>query len=136
MVNVVETAISFPFSISPTGSVQVTTSQEKIWADKVLSVIGTRFNERIYRSTFGSQVPNLSFENLDSIELDSVIGEISNAFAENLPTLQFRGVDSNVDFASGTVTLSVKYKLPNQTLVNTSLDPIILNGNYPPQGAN
>ena len=65
---VTELAISLPFSINEFGSVANTTSQEKIWADRVRVAVGTGLNERVMRPDYGVDVRSALMDTTEAAE--------------------------------------------------------------------
>ena len=49
-------AISFPFTLDPFGVVETTSSQTKIYQDRVLTLLSTAVGERPMRPTYGTDV--------------------------------------------------------------------------------
>ena len=116
--------MTLPFSISAYGSVSTTTSQEKIWADRVRTVIGTLIGERIMRPKFGSDIPVSLFENnsnKESLLTDRLEDEIDNAFSKFLPLLSLDSVQISFDDFENVVTAEVIYSLPNDEQVSTNI---------------
>lgn len=111
---VYEKAITLPFQFDSTGKVAVSTSQSKIWADRVRSAVGTSVTERVYRPKFGTQIPSTIFNNSDEIE-GVIEEEISKVFVELLPALTLESVTSSYDIATSAVTVEVTYLLPDRT---------------------
>ena len=125
-----ETAITLPFTIDPYGKVGSTTDQTKIWADRVLSVIGTMLRERVMRPSFGTVIPYAMFNDVTSAksEIDS---EINSAFTLQLPLLKLISVDTTVDEYTNILSVMITYELPNQTVVETNVGVISLSGTNP-----
>ena len=82
-----ESAIFLPFSINAYGNVSSTTSQSKVWADRVLSVIGTTIRERVMRPSFGTIIPYALFENSETAS-EEISAEVEKAFASQLTLLK------------------------------------------------
>lgn len=125
-----ESAIALPFAIDAFGSVNKSTDQSKIWADRVLSVIGTWSGERLFRPTFGSQVSKSLLSNV-STATEDVQKEISIAFANSLPRLQLSAIEVTID-SPETVTVSVAYSLPDNNESQTTVGLVAISGNLPP----
>lgn len=121
-------AISLPFSINATGQVTATTDERKIWADRVLSVLGTNIDERIFRPGFGTDIISSFFTNADSIST-AVDREISRAFVKFLPDLIFVESTYLYDDFSGLVQIEVVYTLPNNNQDTVVLGSIYINKN-------
>lgn len=126
----VEFAIKLPFTLGATGSVEVTTDQNKIWADRVLSVVGTAIGERVQRYYFGSKVHTEFFDTVSGAE--SNLPEIvAQAFAAYLPLLTLRNVTTDYNKDLGTLEAIIFYSLPNDERAELRVGNISLNGNLP-----
>jgi phage baseplate assembly protein W len=110
---VYEMAISLPFKIDNFGGVAVTMSQEKIWADRVRSAIGTQLKERVFRADYGTTIPVTLFEDTD-LMTSTIEEEVERAFIEYLPTLQLDVVEATYDRSQDTIFAEVGYFLPNK----------------------
>jgi phage baseplate assembly protein W len=110
---VYEMAISLPFKIDNFGGVSVTMSQEKIWADRVRSAIGTQLKERVFRADYGTTIPETLFEDTE-LMISTIEEEVERAFIEYLPTLQLDVVEATYDRSQDTVFAEVGYFLPNK----------------------
>jgi phage baseplate assembly protein W len=109
-----EYAISLPFRIDDFGNVQHNTSQSKIWADRVKSVIGTSFGERVMlMGEYGTEIPINFFENMSEIS-EKVKSEVRRAFSTNLPTLELVETIVTLEETIGTVYVEVLYLLPSK----------------------
>jgi phage baseplate assembly protein W len=125
-----EYAITLPFTLGFTGSVETTTDQRKIWADKVLSVIGTAIGERVQRYYFGSKVHYEVFDTAAAAP-ERLEGIISEAFGNYLPLLTFSGLSTTYSQDTGTLTVTVTYYLPDDTEESTKVGVVQITGNQP-----
>lgn len=125
-----ETAISLPFSLDSYGKVTTTTDQQKIWSDKVRSVLGTALRERVMRPEFGTLIPFALFETSESAEVE-IKNEVLHAFALQLSLLSLISTDISIDQYTNVMTVDVTYSLPNEEIVNTSVGLIVLTGSSP-----
>lgn len=126
----VEKTISLPFQIDPYGMVGTTTSQSKMWEDRVKSVIGTSVRERVMRPQFGTVIPFAMFETMDNAGVE-IRTEIEKAFNEQLRLLKLEGVKLSIDEYTSTIKATITYALPNQEVVETVIGLIGLKGNNP-----
>lgn len=122
-----EAAISLPFSINARGGVAFTTSQSKIWADRVRSAIGTVRGERLFRYGYGSLFP-LDVLNTEDAVKDSIIQDISETFAATLPSLTLDEVIVYPGEASETLYIEVVYSLPNEEKIRTEIGLVTISG--------
>lgn len=115
-----EIAISLPFSFDSFGNVLTTIDQEKMWADRVFSVIGTAIGERVMRGDFGSEIRRTLFDTQSSMEV-KVDETINTAFNNHLPLLTLGGVTHTRDASNNIMTVSITYALPNKNVVTTTI---------------
>jgi len=126
-----EVAIQLPFSIDPYGKVGQTTSQSKIWTDRVRSVIGTTLRERVMRPQFGTIIPYALFES-SGTAVSEVRTEVNKAFANQLPLLRLQNVDASFDDYTGILKVEITYDLPNNEQIVTNIGLILITGKNPP----
>jgi len=111
-------AISLPFRLDSFGNVATSTDLQKIWADKVRTVVSTALGERVMRNDFGCSLPN----NLFDIALDApgfADGQIQAAFLAWLPEVDFVRTElEETEF--GTVSLNVIYRIPKFEETNST----------------
>lgn len=114
-----EKAIALPFAVDYYGNINLATSQEKVWADRVRAVIGTMLEERVMRPEFGTDIPKLVWDTSD-IAAEFIQKEINNAFATYLPLLEVQTVETTFDVNENIVIANIAYSLPNnQEVVET-----------------
>jgi phage baseplate assembly protein W len=130
-----ESAIALPFKIDPQGNVGKTDDYTKIWQDKVRSVLGTIAGERVYRATFGTNIPKNILGSITDVQ-ETIEKDVARAFSTFLPILVLEDVivswnkgssvptDINNDVLNGTVSLEVVYSLPNQNKVTTTIGTV------------
>jgi hypothetical protein len=107
-----ELAIALPFSIDDFGSIATTTSQPKIWADRVRSAVGTTLFERVFRENYGTTIPSKLWDNVDT--MNEVIQEqLELVFDRDLQNLTLDDVDVNYDERKETIFAEISYFLPN-----------------------
>jgi phage baseplate assembly protein W len=105
------TTISLPFTISSYGTVVATSSLEKIWQDKVRSVIGTTFGERVMRPQLGTTIPLKEMGTRSVMEQD-IRTEISRAFTSYLPSLTLDNILISFDEYQNVINVEVLYTVP------------------------
>jgi phage baseplate assembly protein W len=125
-----EVALSLPFSIDPYGKVASTHSQQKIWSDRVLSVIGTTLRERVMNPAIGTIIPYAVFDSIDDAEAE-VRQEVEHAFSQQLGQLTLTDVVVTTDSYNDTMKVTITYDLPNNQKVTTTLGLISISGTKP-----
>lgn len=129
-IKVGEVAISLPFSINEFGSIQVATSQEKIWADRVRAAVGTAVGERVMRPDYGTEIPSTALANVESSQ-ELIRSQIELAFVRDLTLLKLSSVDPIYDVSTATLKVEVTYELPNRQTETVTLGFASLSGNFP-----
>lgn len=121
-----QNAIALPFSFDSSGLVNHTSDDKKIWQDRVAMVIMTNFGERVMRPNFGSEVPQLAFETLDSAQ--SLIKQaVAVAFSKHLPSLTLSGVTFSIDPIDFYLVAEIHYRYgPTKQIETTKLKTAVL----------
>ena len=127
---IAEYTISLPFSISDFGTVSSTTNQEKIWADRVRSVVGTSIQERVMRPAFGTDIPRTLFET-EQVMVGKIEEEISKVFVSLLPLLTLSSVTTEFDSSLNVITATILYELPNKQKSTIALGIATISSNQP-----
>ena len=104
-----ESAITLPFGFDSSGKVSHTSNIAKIWQDRVALVVMTRLGERIMRPGFGSDVPSVAFENMDTAII-LCNQSITTAFSTHLPSLTLTDVIFEVDPIDFYLIADIRYR--------------------------
>lgn len=103
------TAVSIPFHINSTGSVQTTSSDDQALQDRVMALVSTVPGERLMRSDYGVPTPNFLFE--PNIR-DSLFGQLQGAAMQAIrrwePTAVIVGVTPIANQDNTTVAFDVR----------------------------
>ena len=126
-----EIAISLPFSLDAYGRITSTESQQKIFSDRVLSVIGTNLKERVMLVEFGTKITSYLYGSIEKA-ISSIPAEIEQAFAKFLPTLTYSNTNVIYDEQTGTLLLDIIYELPNGETNSTTLEIVAIASKNPP----
>ena len=125
-----EIALSLPFTFDSFTKVQITSDQNKIWADRVRIILGTNLRERLIRPDFGTSIPSTFMDNQEQT-FATIETEVQTAFATQIPELKLQGVKTSFDEYTNILNIEVDYTLPNLTEVNTAIAYISTSGNQP-----
>ena len=128
-------AIKLPFKIGTSGTLETTSDYKTIWQDRVRSVLLTAKYERVNRPEFGSTIYEEVHNGVAGINgaEEMVTAAVYRAFADFLaPALTVTEVITNYDFDSGALSVSVSYKLPNNTDDSLTLNRLSINRASPP----
>lgn len=129
-IKVGEVAISLPFSINEFGSITTSSSQEKIWADRVRSSIGTTVGERLLRPDYGTEIPTTVLENAESAA-ELIKSQVELAFVRDLTLLKLSTVETSYSERNASLTVEITYELPNRQTETVTLGFASLSGNLP-----
>lgn len=132
MTQISESAVSLPFTLTAYGKVGDTTDQSKIWADRVSSIIGTGWGERLLRYEFGTKIHTEVYNTITAAE-ESIKSEIAGAFQSFLPLLTLTEVITSYSQDTNVISIDVRYKLPNQKETTISVGSVRIKGNLPPK---
>jgi phage baseplate assembly protein W len=119
------TAISLPFSFNEFGQLNTTSDPRKIWQDRVMLVLMTKFGERVMRGNFGSRIGEAAFEN-EGIAIEVIQKTIGDAFNVWLKQLTLTGIKPVFDISSSTLSIDVSYRLPSGDETTTRVKTAIL----------
>jgi phage baseplate assembly protein W len=120
-------AITFPFTIDPFGVANTTTSQEKIYQDRVLTLLSTSVGERPMRATYGTDLASALFETQGDAT-KAIESAIRTAMRTWLPELTVENIDIRSTDDSGRVQVNLSLVLPDfsttaVTVYSTTLNP-------------
>jgi phage baseplate assembly protein W len=132
MTQVYEYAVSLPFTITAYGTVAATGDQRKIWADRVLSAVGTGWGERVLRYEFGTKIHTEVYSTITAAE-SAIKLEVSRAFNDFLPLLTLDEVITTYSPETNSIKVDVTYKLPNQSEDTLTVGNVSIKGNLPPK---
>ena len=125
-----EKTITIPFSLDSYGRVNSTTDVNKIWLDRVLSIIGTTVHERVMQPNVGTYITHALFENQDTAQAE-IQREVENAFVQQLSALNLISSTTSFDSSTGTLSLFITYALPTKEVVDITIGFVILSGTDP-----
>ena len=126
-----EITLSYPFLLDDYGNIAITGDSNKIWADRVRSVIGTVIGERVMRPTFGSKVAFAAFATRTSME-EIVRREVERGFYLNLPLLTLIDITFDFNESENLVSANITYELPDKKQSTTDVGIVVLAENNPP----
>lgn len=116
--------IAMPFSFNANGKLNTTTDSKKMWQDRVLLVLMTRFGEKLMRPDFGSDLGTTLFENATQAA-DIAIKTINIAFNKWLSSLNLKSVTPLYNTNTGFLEIKILYALPSgetdQVTINTAV---------------
>jgi phage baseplate assembly protein W len=123
---VMSRAISFPYTISPSGVVQFTDSSAKIYLDRVLTLLSFYVGQRPMQPTYGVDWSRTLFENNSDARIAIPIA-ISEAVSKWIPQVSVISVDFAGENTDGTENVIVSLKLPDDTLTSLTINTGTIN---------
>ena len=105
--------IQLPFHIASDGSVSHTSDESKMWQDRVLSAVMTRFNERVMKPSYGSGVGETVFSGTTDARVN-IRQAIETAFSSHLPFLTLNSCDvyEDIEDGEGILTANIEFSYP------------------------
>lgn len=129
-INVSESTITLPFKINEFGKVATNNSQEKIWADRVRSAIGTSLGERVMRPGYGTSISDIVLGDAER-GAEILKDQVQLAFTRDLSLLKLESTEVTFSETSSAMTVEIVYSLPNQQVQTVTMGFAKLSGNYP-----
>jgi phage baseplate assembly protein W len=106
-------SIDLPFSFSNRGAIiSVPSNGSAAWRNKVLTLLSTGIDERIWYHNYGAGLNQLLFESPSVVSEEAKLA-IEQMFAAWLPELKFMECFATYDSPSSSVSFSVIYQIPS-----------------------
>lgn len=103
--------ISLPFRLDGRGRVSTTTDPVRVGAQHLETYMLTQPGERVMRPTFGSDVRDYIFENLDPLQIQLLATTTGEKLAADVPGLVFHNLRATEDSEQAAVHLTVEFAL-------------------------
>jgi phage baseplate assembly protein W len=123
---VLPTAISFPYSVDPTGRVASTTSTAKIYLDRVLTLLSVNIGQRPMLPSYGVDWSKALFES-DGDSQAAISLAIQEAISTWIPEVGVISISITSDVTSGTENITITLRLPDNTVSNLAVNSSTLN---------
>jgi len=105
--------IDLPFDLSTKGRVNsIVDNSPKVWRNKLLALLSTGINERVWYYIYGANLNSLIFETSSQVVEDARVA-ISQLFISWLPDLELSEVAVEIDSNNAAVTFTIIYLLPS-----------------------
>jgi phage baseplate assembly protein W len=121
-------ALSFPYTISPSGVAQYTESPTKIYLDKVLTLLSFYVGQRPMEPKYGVNWNKSLFENDGDAQIAIPIA-ISEAISTWIPQVKVNAVEFVGENTNGTENVVISLKLPDDTLTSLTINTSTINYN-------
>jgi len=122
MANVQTTyVIDLPFDLSTNKKVKVIAdTNPKVWKNKILSLLSTGTNERVWYHNYGANLGDLLFEP-SSVAVEDARAALTEVFASWLPELMLEDISAGYDESLGSVSIEILYRLPSGAMESVKL---------------
>lgn len=114
-------AISFPYTLDPSGVAQVTSSASKIYLDRVLTLLSFYVGQRPMEPTYGVDWSKSLFENNSDARIAIPIA-INEAITKWIPQVSVTSVEFAGENIDGTENVVVSLRLPDDTLTSLTIN--------------
>lgn len=119
--------IDIPFNLSAKGKVNsIIDTSPKVWKNKLLALLSTGINERVWYYVYGANLNSLIFETSAQV-VEDARSAISQLFVSWLPDLKLSEVSAEVDPNSAAVTFTIIYSLPSGDIDSVKISTSSLN---------
>ena len=119
-------AISYPFDVDALGVLKSTQSIQKIYLDRLLTLLSTNPGQRPGLPEYGTDVLKALFENDNDLQI-SIRQAIQLAVAKWLPEISIDTIDISPTDSTGVSNVSITAVLPNSTITTLSVNTSIFN---------
>lgn len=120
------TAIAYPFKIDALGVLNSTDRVEKVYLDRLLTLLSTSPGQRPMLPDYGTNVLKSLYENDNDIQI-SIRESIKEAVGIWLPEIRVVDVLISSPDQSGTAKVDIQVLLPTSTLTTLSISTAIFN---------
>lgn len=119
--------IDLPFDLSTKGRVNsIVDNSPKVWRNKLLALLSTGINERVWYYIYGANLNSLIFETSSQVVEDARTA-ISQLFVSWLPDLELSEVAVEIDSDNAAVTFTIIYSLPSGDIDSVKISTSSLN---------
>jgi phage baseplate assembly protein W len=118
--------ITMPFSFNAFGQVNTTTDPRKLWRDRALLVLLTRFNEKLMAPSFGSDLGSTLFESAEQAA-EIAVKTITIAFNQWLSSLKLKNISPEYNYETGSLEVTILYSLPSGETDTVTVNTAVFN---------
>lgn len=108
----VTSTIDLPFSFSNGRVTSILDTDPKVWKNRIISLLSTATNERVWYYDYGANLNNLMFDTSEVAMQDAKYA-IEQMFGSWLPSLTLLNVITGFDSNTGSLSVTITYKLPS-----------------------
>lgn len=108
-------AINYPYSLDPVGVVDTTSQANKIWLDRLLTLLSTNVGQRPMLTSYGTDLMRALFENENVIDA-AVKQAVTTAITVWLPEIKLSNITTTLPEYGGQAQVSITVILPDSTI--------------------
>lgn len=98
-----------PLSIDPHGRIATSSDPAVTTQQHLVSYLLTNPGERVMRPTFGTQLSNYVFENLDPVEYELLSARVVEKVSADVPDVRLHAVTPKALFDQGVLQVTVEF---------------------------
>lgn len=108
-------AINYPYTLSPDGVVEITEQANKIWLDRLLTLLSTNVGQRPMLTSYGTDLMQALFENENVLDT-SIKQAVTNAVRVWLPEIKVQSISTILPEYGGQAQVTITVMLPDSTI--------------------
>lgn len=121
-------AINFPFTLNPFGRADTTTTESKIYLDRLLTLLSTQVGQRPMLPEYGTNIAKALFENEEDFYPAARIA-ITEAVSLWLPELRIDKLELEDIDEQGFANIKVIVELPDAKITSVTINTAIFGAN-------
>ena len=107
-------AITYPFTLNTVGQVATTDNFNKIYMDRVLTLLSTNIGQRPMYQTYGTDLNKALFENDNDLSI-AVQSAINEAISIWIPEISVESIEVGSPDLDGASSVTVSLRFPDNT---------------------
>lgn len=108
-------AINYPFTLDPVGVVATTDRANKIWLDRLLTLLSTNVGQRPMLTSYGTDLMRALFENENVLDA-AVKQAVNTAVTVWLPEIKISSISTVLPEYGGQAQVTITVILPDSTI--------------------
>jgi phage baseplate assembly protein W len=108
-------AINYPYSLDPVGATEATEQANKIWLDRLLTLLSTNVGQRPMLTSYGTDLMRALFENENVLDT-SIKQAVSTAVTVWLPEIKISSISTVLPEYGGQAQVTITVILPDSTI--------------------
>lgn len=116
----VSVAISWPFRLDDSGKVESTSLYNKIYLDRVLTLLSTNLRQRPILQLYGTDIGKYLFESDNNLEA-AIATTVTDAVNIWLPDLSVQKVTVGLPDENGVAAVDIVIRMPNGNMSSLTL---------------